>query len=390
MRKNLVSFFLFAFLSPGFAQVAFENGYFIKNDSSRTDCFINNFDWFNNPLEFTYKLSLAGSPSQIRMEEVKEFGVSNHRYIRANVQLDRSSNDARKLGMDKGPRWSSEQLFLRLIIDGKAKLYVYQDKDVLKFFFSVENSPIEQLVHKLYLVTATEIATNNAFWNQLNNQIACGDVSTDRIKKVKYEQQSLSNYFTAYNNCSGGGVISKTSNNNESPRLFHVRMAPGIDFPTLKLSNSVTNSETELDQESSVRIGVEAEWVLPFNKNKWSLFVEPTYQTYNTAGTIPATYSSLEIPFGVRHYFFLRPESKIFINAAGVLDFPFKYEVKWSNNRTLVGKGFSPCLSGGLGYTYKKLSFEGRYYMNRSLLDEAGGFFLVYRKFSFILGYRLF
>ena len=69
------------------------------------------------------------------------------------------------------------------------------------------------------------------------------------------------------------------------------------------------------------RFGVETEFILAFNKNKWGVTIEPTYQYYKSEkkpSDVEAklNYTSVEIPIGIRHYFYLSEKSKIFINAS--------------------------------------------------------------------------
>ena len=54
MKNLLVISFLF-YLTFSYSQITFEKGYFISNDGIKTECFIKNLDWRNNPTEFEYK-----------------------------------------------------------------------------------------------------------------------------------------------------------------------------------------------------------------------------------------------------------------------------------------------------------------------------------------------
>src|SRR5690606_27529725 len=102
---------------------------------------------------------------------------------------------------------------------------------------------------------------------------------------------------------------------------FNLNIRPRLNSSSLSISNN--NFKTiNFDNELAFGIGLEAEFILPFNKNKWAIAIEPTYQNYKSEKIIAnIDYSSIEIPVSLRHYFFINKNSKIFLNASFVLDF---------------------------------------------------------------------
>lgn len=106
-------------------------------------------------------------------------------------------------------------------------------------------------------------------------------------------------------------------------------------------------------------------------------------------------YSSIEIPIGLRHYFYINKKSAIYLNAAYVMDFSMSSSVEFtrkdgSNLNTIeVKKGNN--IAFGAGYQYnKKFSLEFRYQTNRDILDSYEYWSSDYSSMSFILGYQLF
>ena len=91
MRNHLL--FLFALCAvQSFSQNVFDQGFFIDENNQRVNCQIKAFDWVNNPTQFEYKLSTDEPVKTATMKLVKEFGVDGKsKYIRANVNVDRSS-----------------------------------------------------------------------------------------------------------------------------------------------------------------------------------------------------------------------------------------------------------------------------------------------------------
>ena len=94
----------------------------------------------------------------------------------------------------------------------------------------------------------------------------------------------------------------------------------GVKNSSLEIENSLSHlRDTNFGTKLGFSVGIEAEFILPFNNNKWALLIEPTYQYFNTKKETPdltseINYSSIEIPIGVRHYMFINQKSKIFIN----------------------------------------------------------------------------
>ena len=60
---------------------------------------------------------------------------------------------------------------------------------------------------------------------------------------------------------------------------FNLSIRPGMNYATLSIGNDLTLSITNIDfgNKLGFRLGLEAEFVLPFNKYKWAIIVEPTY-----------------------------------------------------------------------------------------------------------------
>ncbi|MCZ8021556.1 MAG: hypothetical protein O9302_07255 [Cyclobacteriaceae bacterium] len=137
MRRLLHLSLLLFFSSIAIAQTKFEEGYFILNSGDRVECFIKKEVWKNNPTEIRYKLDLNSKESIASGNDIKEFGFTKGAvYVKATVQIDRSPSALNNLTIDRTPKFSEETLFLKLLVNGYAKLYQYDDKDLIRFFLS--------------------------------------------------------------------------------------------------------------------------------------------------------------------------------------------------------------------------------------------------------------
>ncbi len=101
-------------------------------------------------------------------------------------------------------------------------------------------------------------------------------------------------------------------------------------------------------------------------------------------------YKSLELPIGLRYYFFLNNDPNIFINGSFVFLFDQNSIVDFEvhNDLTLSNDFF---ISLGLGYTMmKKYSLEIKYDLNRGDIFTLSNHTSNYSNLSIIIGCRIF
>ncbi|WP_227740356.1 hypothetical protein [Salegentibacter sp. BLCTC] len=117
MKKQAL-FLLFTILSLNcFSQITFEKGYYIDETNQRLNCLIRNVDWRNNPNKFEYKLSEEAEIKTASLNSVKEFAIKGvSKYVRSEVEIDRSSKNINKLSTEKNPVFQKETLFLKVLV----------------------------------------------------------------------------------------------------------------------------------------------------------------------------------------------------------------------------------------------------------------------------------
>ncbi|WP_298553835.1 tRNA modification GTPase [uncultured Algibacter sp.] len=365
-----------------YSQISFENGYYIDNNNQKINCLIKNIDWQNNPTEFKYKLTENSELNNKTIKSVKEFGIHNAlKYVRSSVKIDRSSNKSDELDNERKAKFQEEELFLKVLVEGKSTLYSYVDGSLTRYFYSIEKSNIEQLVFKSYITPEYKIIVNNKFRNQLWDDLKCADIKKNRVEKLNYKKSDLVIFFVAYNSCNNQEYINFEEKQKKD--LFNLTIRPRLNSSSLVSNYRNINIKNEL----GFGFGIEAEFILPFNKNKWSLIIEPTYQSFIEESTrnVIINYSSIELHTGVRHYFFLNDNSKIFINASVIYDFGLNDpQIDLLEIETPFNMAF------GLGYKHNdKFSIELRYQTPRQLLSNFN-FFAEYKTLSIIFGYSLF
>jgi len=406
--KNQLLFLLVAILSLNcYSQISFEKGYYINNTDQKTNCLIKNIDWKNNPTEFEYRLSENSEPKKVTIKSVKEFGVYNiSKYIRRTVNIDRSSKSSMAMSSDKNPIFKEEELFLKVLVESKSNLYEYIDSNLSRYFYNKENSTIEQLVFKRYKTIDNSIGKNNRFRQQLWVDLKCENFKKRKIENVGYNKNDLVRFFTEYNKCNHNDLISFEPKQKQD--LFNLTIRPRLNSSSLTLQNSVSNSrDIDFENKTGLGFGLEVEFILPFNKNKWAIAIEPTYQNFkyekttvasNVSGgklTTNVDYSSIEIPVSIRHYFFLNEDSKIFVNASVLFDFSSKSSIEFTRDDgsilDLLDIDTRNNLAMGVGYKqHDKYSLEIRYQTSKEILEGYSFWSSDYKTFSVIFGYSLF
>lgn len=390
-----------------FGQVLFEAGYIVSNNGEKLDCLIENKDWIYNPETFLYKLSQEDPPKVGTVNDFREFGVYNYsRFIRATVELDTSNvSILSRLSHSRKPHWSSKTLFLKAITTGSANLYRYQNDDVLAFFFNTSlDSTIRQLIHKIYYTKENKVGRNVDFKQQLINEVLCDESVKNSISKMGYRERDLRKYFHEYNTCNGDviqQITPKISAYQQTRGFLNFKLTPGISYNSVSVQDDrkhYPGPQINFDFENRFvfRAGIEIEYILPFNKNKWGIFFEPTFQYFegsenyrwgNSSGTGTINYRSLEFPIGFRYYSFLK-KGGIFFNLillpSNFIDLEnsqitlSQYLVNIRSIETKIG------FSLGGGYTWGPFGLEARYYIPQNLVYNEPSFHAPYQRLTLI------
>lgn len=423
MKKMLFYVAVFLATINCYSQIEFEKGYFIKNNNERVECLIKNEDWDNNPFKFKYKLNHGTSEIFNTIESVKEFGVySFSKYIRKIVDVDQSSNETSKLDGSRKPILKKETLFLKVLVEGKSNLYRYKRGNLKRFFYSKKEKPIKPLIYKRYLNLKHNailssfnesvinknrnrnfIYVNERYKQQLFKNLTCKTISLKEIEKLRYKKQSLSKFFIKYNKCSGYLIDSQYEK--ETKGFFKVSFKGGARITSLDIDNSSRYLPSiNFDSKTTYKIGVEGEYFLPFNKNKWSLFVEPTFQFFSAKKELPfeflvekkiiaeTNYKSIEVPIGIKRYFFMNDVSKMFIGGSVVLDFNFDSYLRYTRTDGAIIKDLlvrtTNTIGFHIGYIYKnRYSLELTYQNNRDFLTTYYNVRSKYSSMSITIGY---
>lgn len=412
MKRIILGSFLVSFMQIS-GQIKYEKGYIINYNGIKTEVLIKNNDWYNTPETFTYKKNESAAEQQGNSTNSKEFEIYNsNKYIVYNGLADFSSDD-NSLSEKSEPMYKNTSTFIKQLVEGKINLFQYRAENVTKYFFSIdESNMIQPLTYKRYHPNGDEskIAVNNDYIKQLSEILSDNENSLQLLKKTKYKEADLVKLFSLYNGESNQDLTEK---NNKRTIKFNLSIRPGVNFYTTRI---VTNlGEESFPSKTNYRIGVEAEFLLPINKNKWSILIEPTYSAYSNARIIERTsnpaytirmenFSFMDFKLGIRHYMYLNEKSKFFVNAnlnalrlrtsnTKSIDIDLKDEYHDITAAELPLKSSQPLsnFSIGAGYKYdNKYSIEIQYNTPGQLFPTGINHSFKVSYTSVILGYNLF
>lgn len=404
MKKISLVLLLILTSVGAFAQIRYEKGYVIRENESTNDVFIKNEGWKNNPSEISAKTSEESEPFVLKITEIREFGINGEiKYVRATVPVGRIGNKIEDLDKTSDFKTEDETVLLKVLAEGDANLYQLQMNGEKLYFFSINGSEIEPLIYKKYLpLRSIKIHENNHFRQQLYNQLQCAAIDADKFQNLRYTENDFIKIFEKYNKCKNENYTGLTARNNEPN--FHLSIRPGVRFDQLKMETFTTNREMEFDQKASLVAGLQAEFVLPFQKNKWSILAETYYHSYSGEAVFPSgnanlpdgslevDYKAIALGLGVRHSFFLTSNSKLFLNASVSADFSLgsemNFETVYDTYSDFDFEKVEPVFVLGGGYSFKKWSFEGRFDFPHPLADKELS--TEFSGFSFLIGYQIF
>lgn len=397
MRSLTTVLILFFITTLSYAQVQYEKGYIIDKNNKRVDCYIKNMDWNDNPSSVTYKLSPSASPVKGDATTIKEFAIGNTlKYVGTNVKVDLLNKPTVGTPSELDPVWTRADLFLKVLLEGKAKLYGYKKDKVERFFYSLNDSLINPLTYK-QIHKASTIIRNNDFRQQLWDKVRLPNTTWEVTKTVNYTENELKNYFKTYNGNFPEPIVEPISI--KSKKLYlNLKLTPGVNFSSARMTVLERDVRPELTFESKagVRVGLEAELVIPFNQYRWGILFEPNYQSYSSEveyGTKPTTfdYKALELPIGLRYYIKASDNSTVFLNGFYVPGMAMNSNVEYyslgPNDKTIKIEPASNWAIGG-GLTHNRFSLEARYYTSKDITKSTSATSDSYNRFALIFGYK--
>jgi hypothetical protein len=400
MKKLLSNIVLLLISIYCYSQINFEKGYFINNENRKIDCYIKNSDWVINPTIFKYKLSENGVIENGNIKDVNEFCIINSsKYIRADVDIDTSPNVLKDLTRTKEPFWSHKQLFLKVLVEGKAKLYYYNEGSYERFFYACKDTIIKQLIYKEYVYDEYHTSFNNSFRQQLYRDVCCSPFTANSIQDLNFNLLELEKYFQNYNACIDSSF--KVNEIKHDKGEFDLGISLGLNYSSLSISNdSKSYVNTDFGGKVTPTFSFGIEYIMPFNKHKWAIKIETNYQSYKSDkqsnfGFKTVDFKSVDLAFGFKHYLYLNDKNKFFIDCnlnslvAYCSDSKIGYRTNTSNTNTYLDiKNYNMNFILGAGFEYNRIIAEIRYFTNQNILSHYPLWNSNLEKISLVIGYK--
>ena len=417
--KKIFSLLFFTILSAtAFSQIKYEKGYIINENGQTSHVYIKLNEMADNPTQTQYKYSPEGKINTTSIATIKEFGIGDsYKFTKENVQIDRSSEEHKKISQIRNAEFKEEVLFLRTLLEGEYSLLYYQDGHLKRYFIKKPDGAIEQLIYKKYTTGDNIIRKNNRYKQQLINLLVCEEISENDLKNLRYTRSNLINLYIEYHECKGRDFKVYYTHKKGDLNLM---VKAGVNFTNFGMEQDIYNIVEEFQYQIDPRVGLEIEYILPMANQKVALYMEPSFSMYNaeheiivaTKGSTPSNpggvsgfralvnmdYKILDLPLGVRYYMFLNKAytSKMFVNAGASLNLVFnsstmvrKYDNKSSDFD--FNQSWQPTFFAGVGYRYsERIGFEVRYFPVRPLTDNGGYKLHQNHSFALVAGYTLF
>lgn len=392
MKKIFFTIFIFSLNLIG--QNKFERGYFIDNYGKKIECLIQNNEWYNNPSKFNYKLTESSEIRTHSLSSSKEFCIIDKiKFVKFAVEIDKSDNS--RISNTRLSNFEKDTIFLKTLVEGYYSLFQYKKNNLQRFFALKKGNQIEQLEYKLYKVSPSKINKNKIYIKQINDFYKCkGEQNINN--KLKYTSSSLHKYFVELNKCSNKKFINYYKIG-KSKQEFHLFFRPGLLVNNSNATNNI-NENFKLDKNFNFRLGIELEYVVPYDNRKWSIILEPTYFVFNNKQTVTnnrsqqrsivINYSTITIPMGIRRYFFVNENSKFYINGSySISSFKLKDLYQYDKQKYPLVSFTSYML--GIGYRYSNYSLELSYRSFDELIPKSKTNVNL-SSFALIFSYKLF
>lgn len=396
---NIKIIFFILFSSVSLAQIKFESGYYKDNNGTVVNCMIKNKDAYNNPTFIEIKTNDKDELKIKTIAEISEFRIDGYpKYIRSTVDIDDYEDSKTSLNVDKDPVISKKTIFLKLESEGDANLYSYVNEKIIKFYFSKENGPIKLLLFKKYYSDNGRIFLNNAFHQQLADDLTLNSEQLKMLLKLRYNLNNLKSFFK---------LVTKNQkdvveiNKKEKRKAFNFYIKGGPVFNSYESLTSLSGKQNfAFPAQTTLGAGFEIEHVLNFNKNKWAVFIEPFYESFSSTAPAPKisainqtaviSLQIINLGLGAKHIMFVKDDSAFFVSVAGQIAWAVGNSNFVLNDTQMRLNEINFGLSSSIGYRYKKFILEYRFRSPLDLTDEKLGYKTGYASSTLVFGYNIF
>ena len=388
----------------GYAQKWKINGYIVKNNGERIECNVFNSGYEEATTSYNYILPDSEDLHEMDLATIKEFGIGDdQKFIREFIQTIASNSRITKAEEAENVEIKEGHGYLKVIYEGpRASLYSFYDEGNNFYYYKVRDSEIALLFYKQYHIdmgsrVTQKIIENNTYKDQLTTAFKPEDPKM--ITRLSYTKKSLVHFFETVNQeevNSAPALYKKISKG-----YFRVNALGGINFNEYRIQDFDYSQMIVFSKESSFTYGLEFEYILPFNKHRFGLFLDACYTSYKTDKAAKLTdnnltdyeinYKSFEFPVGISFNVPLSKEFNIFAKAG------YAPQVIMESSYLILGaKDYDYAFSSsgsailGAGIRMGRFSAEYRYYSNRHITQNLYNLESRLTQSSILVGISLF
>lgn len=329
-----VTFSVTIFIIPQslYSQNNFIKGFIITNENDTISGFIDYKNWEINPDRISFKKTLADKKSEFyNAMTIKEFDVNNEIYESGEIQIETSPVQTNELSHNAVMDFENRTAFLLAFVRGQKSLYLYKTKKQKEQYYIKNDTTFELLKYKKYLKTNESenvvVLENKKYIGQLMLYLGNYEELIPQIQTAEYNQKSLIKLFNNYYSKNQTTAIYRR----EADKIKSEFGAfAGITSTTVAFYGWYNQAllYTNYPSSTDFTAGLSYNFVLPRNREKWSIYNELMYSTYKFAGRSvdylnENQYEIFTSGFGLSYikinnllrYNFLLKDLKIFLNA---------------------------------------------------------------------------
>lgn len=244
--------------------------------------------------------------SNLDLTDVIGFRSGTRSYRMKHVDLDRSPYITSTVYLDKldyldEPRMHRDSLFIEVLIDGPAKLFVSQDGRRTRFFIETDNSLIEELINNQHKVDNDGIIGfqhSERYRGRLEEIFSDCESVSKQTRKLSYDHTSLIGIIESANRCYGYKVKAANVQYKKKPDLPFVDfgVVMGFSSSSLELGSVIDEllEEAEFDNSVTISVGVSALLNLSKKRLRWNVNNELLFKRLNSRGSSSIKVSSFD------------------------------------------------------------------------------------------------
>lgn len=326
--KNLTLFSLFLLLSlisnAAFCQSNYQEGYVLTLNKDTLRGLIDVKNWSTSPREILFFQRNFTRTRKYTVNEVTAFYAAGEKYVARVFQVDTSSNEFSKLSQYSKAENRRDSAFLKVLVEGKAGLFLFKDKERTHFFIEDDTLKTTELLNKQYLTESGQVATKTQYIGQLNYFWRKYPTLAPQINATKYTDKSLTNLFEAYEKLNNVGQPIYT---NKISKGTSINFGLVMGLASTKLSfESAINALGKINFRPSINptFGVSIE-LTPYKKvgmktiTPWSFYGDLLYKRYAAQDAV-TTYFLSQIESSntyILDFSYLRFSTAVRYNLAG-------------------------------------------------------------------------